>query len=104
MSDIQTASPTQTKTRNPKLETDLKEVAQDLVRRAMSGGATAAEAVVREGDEFSTLVRLGQVETLKESGSRAIGVRGFFGKGAASTYSRDFSREGLDRLLGLEVP
>jgi PmbA protein len=97
MSDIQTVPSSET--RNPKLETDLKEVAQDLVRRAMAGGATAAEAVVREGDEFSTLVRLGQVETLKESGSRAVGVRVFFGKRAANTYSSDFSREGLDRML-----
>ena len=64
-------------TRNQKLETDLREVAQDIVRRAMAGGATAAECVVREGDEFSTLVRLGQVETLKEAGSRSIGVRVF---------------------------
>ncbi|PYX47925.1 MAG: peptidase [Acidobacteria bacterium] len=98
MSEIQTET-TQLETRNPKLETDLKELAQDMVRRAMAGGATAAEAVVREGDEFSTVVRLGQVETLKESGSRAIGVRVFFGKRAASTYSSDFSRAGLDRML-----
>src|SRR3979409_2797504 len=90
---------TQLETRNQKLETDLREVAQDIVRRAMSGGATAAECVVREGDEFSTLVRLGQVETLKESGSRSIGVRVFFGQRAASTYSSDFSREGLDRMV-----
>jgi PmbA protein len=99
MSDIQTVPSKQSETRNPKRETDLKEVAQDLVRRAMAGGATAAEAVVREGDEFSTLVRLGQVETLKESGSRAVGIRVFFGKRAASTYSSDFSRQGLDRML-----
>jgi PmbA protein len=65
----------------------------------MAGGATAAECVVREGDEFSTLVRLGQVETLKESGSKSIGVRVFYGKRAASTYSSDFSRAGLDLLL-----
>src|SRR5581483_4119905 len=84
---------------NQKLETDLKELASDLVKRAMAGGATAAECVVREGDEFSTLIRLGQVETLKESGSKAVGVRVFFGKRAASTYSSDFSREGLDRML-----
>ena len=65
----------------------------------MKGGATAAECVVREGDEFSTLVRLGQVETLKESGSKSIGVRVFFGQRAASTYSSDFSQEGLDRMV-----
>lgn len=92
-------SPTELQTRTPKLETDLRGVAQDIVARAMKGGATAAECVVREGDEFSTLVRLGQVETLKESGAKSIGVRVFFGQRAASTYSSDFSREGLDRMV-----
>src|SRR5271170_5626470 len=91
--------PTQVESRNQKLETDLRQLAQDIVRRAMTGGATAAECVVREGDEFSTLVRLGQVETLKESGSKAIGVRVFNGQRAASTYSSDFSRAGLDRMV-----
>ena len=88
-----------TQLETPKLETDLRSLAQDIVRRAMNGGATAAECVVREGDEFSTLVRLGQVETLKESGSRSIGVRVFNGQRAASTYSSDFSRESLDRMV-----
>ena len=82
-----------------KLATDLREIATDVVRRAIKGGATAAECVVREGDEFSTVVRLGQVETLKESGSRAIGVRIFFGQRAASTYSSDFSAAGIERML-----
>src|SRR6202046_5557275 len=90
---------TQLDTGNPSLEPDLKSLAQDIVARAMAGGATAAECVVREGDEFSTLVRLGQVETLKESGSKSIGVRVFFGQRAASTYSSDFSRAGLDRMV-----
>jgi PmbA protein len=84
---------------SPRLETDLQELATDVVSRAIRGGATAAECVVREGDEFSTVVRLGQVETLKESGSRAIGVRVFFGQRAASTYSSDFSAAGIERML-----
>lgn len=92
-------SSTELETRSLKLETELKDLAQDIVRRAMQGGATAAECVAREGDEFSTVVRLGQVETLKESGSRAIGIRVFNGKRAASTYSSDFSRAGLDRMV-----
>src|SRR6202162_6467206 len=90
---------TQLETGTPKLETDLREIAQDIVRRAMKGGATAAECVVREGDEFSTLVRLGQVETLKESGSRSIGVRVFNGQRAASTHSSDFSPASLERMV-----
>jgi PmbA protein len=80
-------------------ETDLKELAHDMVQRAMRSGATAAECVIREGDEFSTLVRLGEVETLKESGSKSIGVRVFNGKRAASTHSSDFTPAGLDRML-----
>src|SRR5271166_2408097 len=79
--------------------TNLSSIATDVVNRATKGGATAAECVVREGDEFSTVVRLGQVETLKESGSRAIGVRVFFGHCAASTYSSDFSAAGIERML-----
>jgi PmbA protein len=86
-------------TPTPKVETELRQLAADVVSRAMKGGATAAECVVREGDEFSTVVRLGQVETLKESGSRAIGVRVFFGHRAASTYSSDFSEAGIERML-----
>jgi PmbA protein len=91
--------PTQIESRSSKIETGLRDLAQDIVRRAMNGGATAAECVVREGDEFSTLVRLGQIETLKESGSKSIGVRVFFGQRAASTYSSDFSSKGLDRMV-----
>jgi PmbA protein len=78
---------------------DLEQIAVDVVNRAMRGGATAAEAVVREGNEFSTVVRLGQVETLKESGSKAIGVRVFRGHRAASTYSSDLSPAGLDQMV-----
>ena len=77
---------------------DLEALAQDVVRLALRAGATDAEVVVREGDEFSSLVRLGQVETLKESGSRGIGLRVFAGARTASTSSSDFSADGL-RLL-----
>ncbi len=77
----------------------LRELAVDVVARAMKAGATAAEAVVREGTEFSTVVRLGQVETLKESGSCAIGLRAFLGQKSASTYSSDLTADGIDRLV-----
>jgi PmbA protein len=78
---------------------DLRELASKVVSRAMKAGASAAEAVIREGTEFSTVVRLGEVETLKESGSRAIGLRVFLGRRSASTYSSDFTGDGIDRLV-----
>lgn len=81
------------------ISTDLREIASDVVRRAMQGGATAAEAVAMDGSEFSTVVRLGEVETLKESGSKGIGVRVFFGKRAASTYSSDLTPACIKQLV-----
>ena len=82
------------------VDAGLRELAADVVARSMKSGATAAEAVIREGTEFSTVVRVGQVETLKESGSRAIGLRVFLGKRSASTYSSDFTEDGIQRLIG----
>jgi PmbA protein len=79
--------------------TDLRELSVDVVRKAMKGGASVAEVVLREGSEFSTSVRLGEVETLKESGSRSIGVRVFFGKRSASTWSSDLSATGVDAMV-----
>ncbi|QHN02229.1 TldD/PmbA family protein [Granulicella sp. WH15] len=79
--------------------TDLKTLATDALNRALHAGATDAEAVAYEGDEFSALVRLGQVETLKESGSRAIGLRVFIGQRVASTSSSDLSPEGIEKLV-----
>jgi PmbA protein len=78
---------------------DLKQFAADVLAQALKAGATDAEAIVYEGDEFSALVRLGQVETLKESGSRAIGLRVFLGQRTASTSSSDFSKDSIDRLV-----
>lgn len=80
-------------------EIDLREIASDVVARAMKGGATAADAIVRDATEFSTVVRMGEVETLKEAGSRGVGLRVFKGKRAASTYSSDFSADGIERLV-----
>jgi PmbA protein len=78
---------------------DLKQFATDILAQALRAGATDAEAVVYEGDEFSALVRLGQVEQLKESGSRAVGLRVFLGQRTASTSSSDFSKDSIERLV-----
>jgi PmbA protein len=87
----------------PAVSSDLKQLASDVLSKALKAGATDAEAVVYEGDEFSALVHLGQVETLKESGSRAIGLRVFLNSGnaqrTASTSSSDFSDESITRLV-----
>ena len=82
---------------------DLQQLASDIVAKAVRAGASDAEVTIREGDEFSTLVRMGQVETLKESGSRGMGLRVLIatpnGHRVASTSSSDFSAEGIEHLV-----
>jgi PmbA protein len=78
---------------------DLETLAADVVALAMNAGASDAEAVAREGDEFSVNVRMGEVETLKESGSRALGLRVFLGKRTASASTSDLTAEGIRQLV-----
>src|SRR5579862_9753905 len=78
---------------------DLESLVADVVAMAMKAGASDAEAVAREGDEFSVNVRLGQVETLKESGSRALGLRVFRGKRTASASTSDLTADGIRQLV-----
>ena len=74
-------------------------MAADVVALAMKAGASDAEALAREGDEFSVNVRMGEVETLKESGSRGLGLRVFLGKRAGSASTSDLTAEGIRQLV-----
>ena len=78
---------------------DLESLTADVVALALKAGASDAEAVVREGDEFSVNVRMGEVETLKESGSRGLGLRVFLGTRSASTSTSDFTPDGIRQLV-----
>ena len=71
---------------------NLESLAADVVALAMKAGASDAESVIREGDEFSVNVRMGEVETLKESGSRGLGLRIFLGKSSALSNTTGASR------------
>ena len=78
---------------------DLQSLAADVVHQALRAGASDAEVVVREGDEFSVNVRMGQVETLKESGSRALGLRVYLGKRTASASTSDLTADGIRQVV-----
>ena len=83
----------------PETALDLESLAADVVALAMKAGASDAEAVAREGDEFSVNVRMGEVETLKESGSRGLGLRVFRGKRSASASTSDLTADGIRQLV-----
>jgi PmbA protein len=78
---------------------DYHALAEALLRQARGAGADAADLLIAEGTEFSVTVRKGQVETLKEAGSKALGLRVFVGKRTASSYTSDFSAPALNTLV-----
>ena len=78
----------------------LEQIAADLASQATRAGATAADVVAYEGDEFSTNLRLGKIESLKEAASKALGLRIFLGARSATSFSSDFSSSSLERLVG----
>jgi PmbA protein len=78
---------------------DYRELAHDLLKTARSAGADGADLLIGEGTEFSVTVRKGEIETLKDAGSKALGLRVFVGRRTASTYTSDFSGAALDTLV-----
>ena len=77
----------------------LGELARGVVQRALAAGATDAECTIAEGDEFSANVRMKEIESIKEAGSRAAGLRILIGRKTGSSYTSDFSSEGIALLL-----
>jgi len=74
-------------------------LAAEIVAQALAAGATGAECTVSEGDEFSAGVRMRAVETLKEAGSRAVGLRILKGRHTGSAYTSDLTPDGIRRMV-----
>jgi len=78
---------------------DLPEIARDVVKQAVAAGASDAECTIAEGDEFSANVRMGELETLKEAGSRGAGLRVLIGKRMGASYTSDLTPEGIRQMV-----
>lgn len=75
------------------------DLAREVVRLACSQGATAAECTIASGQEFTVDVRLGEIEKLKEAGSRGAGIRILRGQHVGSSYTSDLTQDGLQRMV-----
>jgi PmbA protein len=78
---------------------ELLDLAVDIVKQAQAAGATGAECTIAEGDEFSANVRMRELETLKEAGSRGAGLRILIGRRTGSAYTSDLSADGIRHLV-----
>ena len=79
------------------------DLARDVIDRALAAGASDAECTISEGEEFSVQVRLGEVETLKEAGSRGAGLRILIGKHTGASYTSDLSSDGIAQMVAAAI-
>ena len=81
------------------MSADLLELARNVIKQALDKGAHDAECTIAEGSNFSATVRMREVETLEEAGSRSAGVRVLIGKRVGSSYTSDLTADGLARMV-----
>jgi PmbA protein len=91
----------------PKMAASLNEPGLDLAQwsleRARSAGADAAEVLIVRAESLSAGVRMGEVEKLKSSRERRLGVRVFVGKSSATAATAEMEREALGEFIAETV-
>jgi PmbA protein len=76
-----------------------RELAADLVARAMARGAGLADALIVSATSMSAGVRLGKLEELERSEGHDLGLRVIIDQKQAIASSNDWSPEALDQLV-----
>jgi PmbA protein len=80
-----------------------KDLAVSVIEAARRKGAGATEVVIYENSNFSVGVRLGQIETLKDSFSQDLGLRVIWEGRQATVSTSDFSQDALNQLVSNAV-
>ena len=80
-------------------EAEYRDLARDIIKRANGAWSRRRECTISEGDQFSVNVRMGEIESLTEAGSRGAGLRVLIGKRTGSAYTSDLTDDGLDQMV-----
>ncbi|HHZ83362.1 MAG TPA: TldD/PmbA family protein [Nitrospirales bacterium] len=74
-------------------------LAEDILKKAKTYGATDGDVVFAEGDTASVRVRQSAIETLSKAREKRLGLRVFVGKRSAVSSTSDLSSDALDRFI-----
>lgn len=77
---------------------DYKAIAEGIVKRVLKLGVDEAEVFVENNRAFDLRVRNGEVETIKQSTSKGIGLTVFKDKKLGFSYTSDLSKESLEEF------
>ena len=75
------------------------DLAQWGLEQARAAGADAAEVLIVSAESLSAGVRMGEVEKLKSSRERRLGMRVFVGKSSATASTAEFERKALSEFV-----
>ncbi|HUO05991.1 MAG TPA: TldD/PmbA family protein, partial [Candidatus Binataceae bacterium] len=75
------------------------ELAEWALERAKAHGATAAEVLCVVAESIAAGVRLGEVEKLKSSRDRRLGLRVFSGASSATSSTAELERDSLETFI-----
>src|SRR5262249_53663423 len=78
---------------------ELSRLAEDVLRAATAGGATAAETDVSQAIGLSVTVRKDEVETIPYHRDKGIGVTVYVGQRRGHASTADFSRDALQATV-----
>jgi PmbA protein len=75
------------------------EMGEWVLEQAQHAGASAAEVMMISAESLSAAVRLGEVEKLKSSRERRLGIRVFTGQSAATASTSELERDSLRQFV-----
>ncbi len=78
---------------------DIQKIGQEAVKKAIQTGAEEAEAVIENVKEFEVNTRKGEIEMLKKTVSRGLGLRVFINKQLGFSYTSDLSPDSLAETI-----
>jgi PmbA protein len=78
---------------------DYPKLAESVVKKALQWGADEAESFLSNSRRFEINVRNGDVETVKQSSTKGIGLTVYRDKKLGFSYTSDFSPESLDEFV-----
>src|SRR5271169_6047988 len=79
------------------------ELGEWVLDQARDAGASAAEVMMVSAESLSAGVRLGEVEKLKSSRERRLGIRVFTGQSSATASTAELERSELEPFVAHTV-
>lgn len=78
---------------------EYKELPAELISKSIKAGADQSEVYLEQGKELLIRVRKGEIEVLKQTQTRGLGLRVFLKSKLGFSYTSDFTPDSLEELV-----